>query len=131
MGATPRWYHVDFLRDHVGHAGEVVSFDSIAEHTRNLRSKAAGNEAWRICDFALGQGDSKASLNIMRSGDLPSSLRPHDEWAPLHWGNRACAIANLEHWATYNPLWHSLENDPRYPVQVWAFAMTPAAGQEA
>ncbi len=39
------------------------------------------------------------------------------------WGNRACVIANLERWVKYKPLLHSLDNDPRYPVVVWAFAM--------
>jgi SAM-dependent methyltransferase len=39
------------------------------------------------------------------------------------WGNKACLVANLgEQWPTYLPLLHSLKNDPRYPVVVWAFA---------
>lgn len=39
------------------------------------------------------------------------------------WGNRSCLIANLTDWPTYNRYkLHSLKNDPRYPVVVWAFA---------
>jgi SAM-dependent methyltransferase len=39
------------------------------------------------------------------------------------WGNRHCLIANLSgRWPAYIPLLHSVKNDPRYPVVVWAFA---------
>lgn len=38
------------------------------------------------------------------------------------WGNKPCVIANLDKWARYKPLWHSLKNDPLYPLVVWAFA---------
>lgn len=40
------------------------------------------------------------------------------------WGNRACLIANLEDWAPYKR-WHSLANDERYPLVVWALARKP------
>jgi SAM-dependent methyltransferase len=58
---------------------------------------------------------------LTRSGFLAENIRTGS------WGNRSCVIANLDHWVTYKPLWHSLENDPRYPLQVWAFAMKPTA----
>lgn len=38
------------------------------------------------------------------------------------WGNRACVISYLNEWTRFRPLWHSLKNDERYPVVVWAFA---------
>jgi hypothetical protein len=41
------------------------------------------------------------------------------------WGNRACVMRDLTddlEWAYYNRYWHSLKNDPRFPVMVWAFA---------
>lgn len=41
------------------------------------------------------------------------------------WGNRACVIRDMtpdDGWAMYNRFLHSLENDPRFPVVVWAFA---------
>ncbi|MEM1176936.1 MAG: class I SAM-dependent methyltransferase [Acidobacteriota bacterium] len=38
------------------------------------------------------------------------------------WGNRACVIATLDRWAKYRPLRHSLRDDPRFPVVVWALA---------
>ncbi|HZP00155.1 MAG TPA: methyltransferase domain-containing protein [Terriglobia bacterium] len=41
------------------------------------------------------------------------------------WGNRACVKADMtpdQTWTYYKPLWHSLKNDPRFPIVVWAFA---------
>lgn len=41
------------------------------------------------------------------------------------WGNRSCVIQNLtpdDEWVDYNPLFHSLKNDPYFSVVVWAFA---------
>jgi SAM-dependent methyltransferase len=53
---------------------------------------------------------------LKRTGFLNENIRTGS------WGNRACIIANLDKWVTYKPLWHSLRNDPRFPLQVWAFA---------
>ena len=38
------------------------------------------------------------------------------------WGNRACARANFGRWRKWIPWWHSLRNEPDYPLVVWAFA---------
>ncbi len=39
------------------------------------------------------------------------------------WGNRRCAKANFRgRWPIYVPGFHSLRNDPDYPLQVWALA---------
>ena len=38
------------------------------------------------------------------------------------WGNRACVRANFARWTPWNALFHSLENEPDFPVHVWAFA---------
>ena len=38
------------------------------------------------------------------------------------WGNRSCVQANFNKWIKYNPFIHSLANDPKYPITVWAFA---------
>jgi SAM-dependent methyltransferase len=40
------------------------------------------------------------------------------------WGNRQCVIGNFTSWAALRP-WHSLRNEPEFPVQVWAFATNP------
>lgn len=38
------------------------------------------------------------------------------------WGSRSCLIANLRWWPPYIRWWHSLRNDSRYPLMVWAIA---------
>lgn len=38
------------------------------------------------------------------------------------WGNRACIVANFEHWVMYEPTQHSLENEAGFPYHVWALA---------
>ena len=38
------------------------------------------------------------------------------------WGNRACVKANFIEWAPYRPWFHSLKNEPNFPVSVWALA---------
>lgn len=38
------------------------------------------------------------------------------------WGNKSCAVANLDFWVAFIPSKHSLENDPDFPVVVWALA---------
>jgi len=38
------------------------------------------------------------------------------------WGNRACVKANLIRWWEYRKHFHSLRNEPDFPVAVWALA---------
>jgi SAM-dependent methyltransferase len=38
------------------------------------------------------------------------------------WGNRACVRANFSRWWEYRRLFHSLRNEPEFPVVVWALA---------
>jgi len=38
------------------------------------------------------------------------------------WGNRGCVRANFYDWKLYRPLFHSLKNEPAFPVVVWALA---------
>jgi SAM-dependent methyltransferase len=37
------------------------------------------------------------------------------------WGNRECVVGNFNRWSGYRR-WHSLRNEPDFPIQVWAFA---------
>lgn len=47
---------------------------------------------------------------------------PVDEIHTDSWGNKACVKANFTRWAPYRPMFHSLTNDPHFPVVVWALA---------
>jgi SAM-dependent methyltransferase len=44
------------------------------------------------------------------------------------WGNRACLVANLDAFVHYQPGIHSLENEPEFPVVVWALARRKFTG---
>ena len=43
------------------------------------------------------------------------------------WGNRQCVVGNLGRWSAYRR-WHSLNNNPELPLQVWAFARRRSEG---
>ncbi len=43
------------------------------------------------------------------------------------WGNRACVEAGFHRVWPWVPWWHSLRNEPKYPVMVWAVACKEAA----
>jgi hypothetical protein len=38
------------------------------------------------------------------------------------WGKRACVHANFTDWQRYRPWFHSLRNEPDFPIVVWALA---------
>jgi hypothetical protein len=38
------------------------------------------------------------------------------------WGNRSCARASYRRIPRYRKGWHTISNDPKYPLVVWAFA---------
>jgi len=45
--------------------------------------------------------------------------------ATASWGNRGCLFADMTpglDWTVYDPLLHSLDNEPQFPIVVWAFA---------
>jgi SAM-dependent methyltransferase len=60
----------------------------------------------------------------------PTGLRTLLESAELEvdevhsWGNRQCVVGNFSRWSARRA-WHSLRNEPEYPLQVWAFARRP------
>ena len=60
----------------------------------------------------------------------PRGLRTLLEGAGLEvervesWGNRECVIGNFSRWSAYRR-WHSMRNEPDFPVQVWAVARRP------
>ena len=46
------------------------------------------------------------------------------------WGNRECVVGNFTDWSAHRR-WHSLRDEPDFPVQVWAFARAPGVSQTA
>lgn len=60
----------------------------------------------------------------------PRGLRTLLEGAGLEiesvdsWGNRQCVVGNFSDWSAHRR-WHSLRDEPDFPVQVWAVARRP------
>jgi SAM-dependent methyltransferase len=50
----------------------------------------------------------------------------YDHVKTASWGNRACVKANFRRWRSYG-WYHSLSNEPEFPVMVWAFAQKARA----
>ena len=38
------------------------------------------------------------------------------------WGNRDIVVASMDEWPKYDPLKHSLRNEPQFPYMVWGIA---------
>jgi len=41
------------------------------------------------------------------------------------WGNRECMMADMKpglDWTLYKPRKHRLDNEPQFPIVIWAFA---------
>lgn len=66
----------------------------------------AMRDYWRFSARGLRELLERAELEVEQVGS---------------WGNRQAVIGNLRGWSAYRR-WHSLRNEPDFPVQVWAFA---------
>lgn len=77
VGANIGQYR-EFLRLHVGYTGHIVSFEPITEMYEGLERQAAGDPMWSVHRLALGDADSRATINVMAERTL-SSLLPRNE----------------------------------------------------
>lgn len=69
----------------------------------------AMNDYWRFTPRGLRTLLERANLEVEEVGA---------------WGNRECVVANFNRWPECRR-WHSLRNEPDFPLQVWAFARRP------
>lgn len=77
VGANVGQYH-EFLRLHVGYTGHIVSFEPIAEMYEGIERAARRDRRWTVHRLALGDADSRATINVMAERTL-SSLLPRNE----------------------------------------------------
>jgi FkbM family methyltransferase len=70
-GAFVKW-----LRESVGFAGQVVSFEPIPAQVAVLAKKAADDPRWMICPFALGRSEGMNLFHVMESDVFSSFLKP-------------------------------------------------------
>ena len=118
---------------------DVVICEQVLEHVvdpwaaaSNLRALcAAGGRVIVSTPFLVKVHE----LPLFGMGDYwrftPRGLRTLLERAGLEvetvesWGNRLCVVGNFNRWSARRP-WHSLRDEPDFPLQVWAFARNPA-----
>lgn len=74
VGANLGQYH-DFLRDGVGWAGPIVSFEPVRKYIEGLQKRAASDPHWRIMPFALGSQNKTETITLYSSPGLPSLLK--------------------------------------------------------
>jgi FkbM family methyltransferase len=75
VGANLGQYR-DFLRDDVGFAGLIVSFEPIPDHVRTLMERAKLDKNWIVESCALGSGTGEAQFNVMTNSQFSSFLSP-------------------------------------------------------
>lgn len=97
VGANEGQYH-DFLRQHVGFDGLILSIEPQPELAARLRRRAAAQDPrWRIVECALGAAPGRATLNLMQSSAFSSLLVPeHGELGLFRESNRVCGTVDVE-----------------------------------
>jgi FkbM family methyltransferase len=79
VGANEGQYR-NFLRDVVGFAGKIESFEPIPELAERLKARAASDRLWSIHACALGAEVAELTINIMSGTDFSSFRSPK----PVH-----------------------------------------------
>lgn len=115
---------------------DVVLCEQVIEHVpdpcaavRNLRALCRpGGHVIVSTPFLIRVHEEWGMQDYWRF--TPRGLRTLLEHAGLevdevaHWGNRRAIAANLDRWPAYRR-WMPLADEPKLPVQVWAFARNP------
>jgi len=83
VGAN-RGQYADRLR-RSGYRGRIVSFEPVPELVAALRDRAARDDRWQVHDYALGEEDGEAPINVVPESAVSSLLDASDfgkEWLP-------------------------------------------------
>lgn len=72
IGAATGEY-VEKMRE-CGYRNRIISFEPLSASFLQLQKKAARDAAWQICNFALGNHDGRAVINVAGNADSSSLL---------------------------------------------------------
>ena len=122
----------DICRDRTSRTYDIIIAEQVFEHIRHPRAAARN---------VLGMLRQGGVFVITTPFLIKYHPEPLDLWrwtatgmrafledagfsvmAAESWGNQACVAGNFETWMDYDPRQHSLENEPEFPMVVWAFA---------
>jgi FkbM family methyltransferase len=81
VGANVGQYR-DFLREKVGYAGSIISFEPIARNVETLQQRARVDGKWQVEGYALGSRSEVKHFNVMRSDVFSSFLEPDNSRVP-------------------------------------------------
>lgn len=76
VGANEGQYAGELRR--IGFAGDIVSFEPIAEVCARLRANRAGDARWQLRDIALGSSDGSATIQVGAQSATSSLLAPSE-----------------------------------------------------
>jgi FkbM family methyltransferase len=93
VGANRGQYR-DFLRGEVGYTGQIISFEPVSDLAKLLRDRAQSDRQWTICDYALGDVETTATLNVTQGSQLSSFLQPAE--LPIGWTQPENVIVKKE-----------------------------------
>lgn len=68
----------NFLRHRVQYNGLVISFEPVKKNVDILKLEAMKDPRWIICDYALGDEDTKNIINVMALDVFSSFLEPDE-----------------------------------------------------
>lgn len=122
----------DICRDRTSRTYDLIIAEQVFEHIRHPRDAARN---------VLGMLRQGGVFVITTPFLIKYHPEPLDLWrwtatgmrgfledagfsviAAESWGNRACVAGNFDTWMDHDPGRHSLENEPEFPMVVWAFA---------
>jgi FkbM family methyltransferase len=75
VGANDGGY-VRFLRTEVGYRGLVLSFEPVAALAAKCRDDAAADPNWKVFQYAIGNEEGEAEINVASYSQLSSILQP-------------------------------------------------------
>jgi FkbM family methyltransferase len=85
----------DFLREEVGYKGLILSFEPIHHLAALCASRASNDPDWHVIEIALGDKDTRASINVAKSDDMSSFLMPRNDIAFIA-GSATVSIETVE-----------------------------------
>jgi FkbM family methyltransferase len=88
VGANLGQYR-DLIRDDVGFAGPIVSFEPVDTYATHLRQRAQADPRWSVQGYALGSADGSADINVTRSPGLNSFLAPRGDVVTDIWNDES------------------------------------------
>lgn len=74
IGANIGGYGIDLRK--IGYTGAIHSFEPVTAPFKILQAKAAGDAKWHVHQYAFGDADTTAEINVMAGSELCSFLTP-------------------------------------------------------